>query len=202
MESNPDRWFRRAFAPLWESAVEAMAAVVGARAKDTVFVMNATAAVNAVVNTLHLGPGTACLVTNQTYEACAHVVQNACEKSGATFIVMNLDRATLASYDAMAGKLVGTLREHPTSTFALLDHITSPTAVLMPVKRLCSICHEHGVAVMVDGAHAPGTVQALAVPSYNADWYTGSTVFLSCCCVVWCILAFGAMLQMLHGPRR
>ena len=59
--------------------------------------------------------------------------------------------------------------------FALLDHITSPTAVLLPVGRLCSICRKHGVAVMVDGAHAPGNMLPnLDIPAVGADWYTGN----------------------------
>ena len=65
---------------------------------------------------------------------------------------------------------------HRNIKFALLDHITSPTAVLLPVARLCAVCHKHGVLVMVDGAHAPGNVlPQLDIPSIGADWYTGET---------------------------
>ena len=57
--------------------------------------------------------------------------------------------------------------------WALIDHISSPTATLMPVAALVAACHAAGASVMVDGAHAPGMLP-LAVSALGADWYTGN----------------------------
>ena len=57
---------------------------MGAEPADVVLVKNATAAVNAVVRALELGPGDGCLVTNQTYAACANAVRERCERAVAT----------------------------------------------------------------------------------------------------------------------
>ena len=82
--------------------------------------------------------------------------------SGAAVVTLELDRADLADpdrvvkgLDAALGAADGTVR------FALLDHITSPTAVTLPVARMVAVCKRHGVKVMVDGAHAPGNVPGL-----------------------------------------
>src|SRR5262249_17840914 len=55
----------------------------------------------------------------------------------------------------------------------VIDHITSPTAVIFPVAHLVKIAHARGVPVFVDGAHAPGHLR-LDVGAIGADWYTGN----------------------------
>lgn len=71
------------------------------------------------------------------------------------------------------------LESHPDITFALVDHITSPSAVLLPVKEIASVCREKGVRVMVDGAHSPGQIP-LNLPDMEVDYFTGKykTVWL------------------------
>jgi isopenicillin-N epimerase len=179
MEANPDTWFRRAFRPLWDQAVTAAADLAGAeRSQDVVFVKNATAGVNAVVNTLQLGAGDACLVTTQTYGACANAVSHACERSGATLLRLEVSRRTLSDHDALEAQLLaeldGAAKVGLTVRFALVDHVTSPTAVVLPVRRLCAACRARQVPVMVDGAHAPGNVLPLNIPALGCDWYTGN----------------------------
>lgn len=163
MEANPDRWFRRTFRSKSLAAIAAVARVVGAAPADLVFVKNATAGVNAVLNTLQLGPEDACLITSQTYGACANAVAHCCARSGAALITLDVDRAALSSGDRLAALLEEALGQADNVKFALLDHITSPTAVILPVRRLCSICRAHGVPVLVDGAHAPGNVRFLGL---------------------------------------
>ena len=55
----------------------------------------------------------------------------------------------------------------------ILDHITSSTALLMPVKRLTEVCHRYGVIVLIDGAHTPGQLM-VDYPDVDADFYTGN----------------------------
>jgi isopenicillin-N epimerase len=100
-----------------------------------VFVKNATAGVNAVVRQLQLGPGDACLIADQTYGACANTVRDACTKAGAECISLQTGRDALVSDDIFAAALEQQLTAAPHIKFALLDHITSPSAVLLPVAR-------------------------------------------------------------------
>ena len=57
-------------------------------------------------------------------------------------------------------------------TFSLVDHITSPAAVVMPVKEIVRVCRERGVRVMVDAAHSPGQLP-LDVKDLGAEFLTG-----------------------------
>ena len=53
------------------------------------------------------------------------------------------------------------------------DHITSASAVVMPVKKLAALCRKYNVISVVDGAHAPGQMY-LQVESYGVDVYIGN----------------------------
>ena len=41
---------------------------------------------------------------------------------------------------------------------AIIDHISSCSAMMMPIKAIAKALHSLGVLVMIDGAHAPGQV--------------------------------------------
>ena len=56
---------------------------------------------------------------------------------------------------------------------AILDHITSPSALVLPLKKMIEECRKRGVLVLVDGAHAPGQVE-INLEELRPDFYTGN----------------------------
>jgi isopenicillin-N epimerase len=56
---------------------------------------------------------------------------------------------------------------------AVFDHITSESAIIFPVAELAARCHEQGVAVLADGAHAPGTLP-INLTALGVDWYAAN----------------------------
>jgi isopenicillin-N epimerase len=135
---------------------------VGAAADDLALVLNATAGLNAVLRSLPLGPGDEILTTRHEYGAIELLLDFVAERTGARVV-----RASGVDADAIWAGDTGRTRA------LVVSHITSPTALLLPVDELCGRAREAGVLSVIDGAHAPGQVP-LELERLGADFYAGN----------------------------
>ena len=166
MEANPDRFLRQALPDALRNAARELARFVHASGDDLVFVENATSAVNAVLRSLEFTPGDEILINSQSYGAVRQAVRYVCERSGAKAIEPHVAIPVSGSPQLLPA-ITGRTR------LLIVDHISSPTGLVWPVKEIVAAARERGVRVLVDGAHAPGQLD-LDVPALGADWYTGN----------------------------
>jgi isopenicillin-N epimerase len=54
-----------------------------------------------------------------------------------------------------------------------LSHITSPTAIILPIEELIARARKRGIITVIDGAHAPGQTD-LNIDQIGADFYVGN----------------------------
>jgi isopenicillin-N epimerase len=153
-----------------DAARDTLSAFLGAEPQDVVFVPNATAGVNAVLRSLAFGSEDELLLTNHTYAACRKTVDFVAQRCGARVVVANLPFPCRDEEDIVAAVLQ---RVSPRTRLALLDHVTSPTALILPLERLVSELRTRGVDTLVDGAHAPGMVP-IGLSNLGAAYYTAN----------------------------
>jgi isopenicillin-N epimerase len=170
MEAQPVRFFGREAAPALRAAAGRLAAFVGARSDDLVFIENATAGCNTVLRALDFAAGDEILVLSHGYGAVTKAARYVASRTGARVVEAPVPFPR-ADEDALVAAVVGAIT--PRTKLALLDHITSGSALVLPMARLTAACHVAGVPVLVDGAHAPGNLD-LDVPATGADWYVGN----------------------------
>jgi isopenicillin-N epimerase len=166
MEAEPVQFLWRRYEERLEPARAAVAKFVGAKPKDVVFVTNATTGVNAVMRSLNLRRGDEVLTTNQDYNACHNVLAEAASRAGAKLVTAKVPFPLRNPVDVVESVMRAVTRW---TRIALLDHITSSTAVIFPVAQLVRELERRGVDTLVDGAHAPGMVPinlARLQPSY------------------------------------
>ncbi len=170
IESRPVEVLDRGRGALLQEAKQAVGGFIGAAPEDLGFVTNATGGVNAVMRSLSLGPADEVVTTNHAYNAIRQTLKFVSEHNGPKVVEARIDlpiRSPQTAVEAVAAA-VG-----PRTRLVVIDHITSPTAVLLPIARIIELCAQRGVDVLVDGAHAPGMLE-LDVPSLNAAYYTGN----------------------------
>ena len=141
---------------------EALGAFVGAPADDLALVLNATAGLNAVLRSLPLAAGDEILTTEHEYGAIELLLAFVAERTGARVV-----RAAGVDADAIWAAAT------PRTRVLVVSHVTSPTALVLPVEELCRRAREADVLSVVDGAHGPGQVP-LDLERLGADFYAGN----------------------------
>ena len=170
LEAEPVEFLGRRFAELMRAARESLAAFVGADPDDLVFVPNATTGLNSVVRSLRLEPGDEVLATDHEYGALDRTWTFICEKRGARY-VRRLLPLPIASAEEILDAVWSGVSDRTTVLF--LSHVTSTTAVVLPVAELVRRARERGIVTVIDGAHAPGQIP-LDLAALGADFYAGN----------------------------
>lgn len=170
MERQPVHFLVRELPDLLDAARAELAQFVGANPNNLVFVANATAGVNAVVRSLALQPGDELLTTNHDYNACRNVLNEATARTGAKVVVVPVPFPITDEQQVIDAVLSARTSR---TKFAMIDHITSPTAVVFPARKIALKLAEWGVDTLVDGAHAPGAVP-VDIETMGATYYTGN----------------------------
>lgn len=152
---------------LMRQAAAEVAAFVGARADDLVFVDNTSAGVNAIVRAMPLGPGNEILITDHAYGGIVTAVRYAAARAGATVRVVEMPYPAFNDDECVA-RIEAALT--PNTRLLIVDHIAAESALVFPVRAIVAAAKRQGVPVLVDGAHVPGQV-ALNVSEIGADFY-------------------------------
>jgi isopenicillin-N epimerase len=151
-------------------AIGRIAPFVGARPEDLVFVPNVTTGLNAVLRSVPLGPGDEVVITDLGYGAVALAAGVVTRAQGATLRIAEMPYPLRDAGDVVAA-VARALRSH--TKLVVVDHVTAQSALVLPVAAIVAECHARGVPVLVDGAHAPGSI-ALDIPATGADWYAAN----------------------------
>lgn len=170
LERQPLRFFVDGYEAKLDGVRAALSKLLGGASEDLVFVTNATTGVNTFLRAFPLAQGDEVLTTTHEYNASRNALAHVAQVAGARLVDVNVP-FPLEGEDA----IVESVLAHVTSRtrLALVDHITSPTALVFPIERLVRELKARGVETLVDGAHGPGMVD-IDLDRIGAAAYTGN----------------------------
>lgn len=149
---------------------QALAGYIHCRADDIVYVTNPSYAVNIIAKSFMLSPGDEILSTDLEYGACDMTWNYYCKKNGASYVRRPI-RLPLTSRERFVEDLLTGINSRTKAIF--LSHLTSATALILPVEEVCAVARQKGIVTIVDGAHAPGQLP-LDLSSLRPDIYIGA----------------------------
>lgn len=155
--------------PRLRIAADAVARFLGAEGDDLVFVDNITTGANAVLRSFPFEPDDEVLVTDLGYGGIVRAAQFAAREKGAQVRVVTMPwPPTPEAYASAVVEAVG-----PRTRLAIVDHITAESALVLPLADIARGLQARGVAVLADGAHAPGAIP-FRIADLGVDWYVAN----------------------------
>lgn len=170
LESQPADFLGRRVRGLLAEARASLASYLGAGTDDLVFFPNVTHALNVAARSLPLRTGDEVLTTDHEYGALDRTWRYFCTKAGAEYVRVELplpldDPSRVV--DAIWSRVTDRTR------VLFLSHVTSATAVVLPIRPLIERSRARGIWSVIDGAHAPGQID-LDLDALGADFYGGN----------------------------
>ena len=170
LERQPVEFLARRVRRLLGDARAVLARYVHSDADDLVFVPNATTAVNIVAHSLPLGAGDEVVVSDHEYGAVDRTWRFVCAQSGAALVRAAIQVPVRSEMEIVEQVWSAVT---PRTRAICLSHITSPTALILPVGEIVRRAREAGIISIIDGAHAPGQIP-LDLRALGADFYAAN----------------------------
>ncbi|MBX3390599.1 MAG: aminotransferase class V-fold PLP-dependent enzyme [Phycisphaeraceae bacterium] len=174
MESEPVRFFVEQLQGLMDETRDAVAGFVDCDWDCLAFLPNATTGVAVALENVRLQPGDEILVNDHEYPACLNNVRRIAARTGAKVVKVTLPwplpkaGARQSIIDAILGGIT------PRTKVALVSHVTSPSALVLPIEQLIPVFKQRGILSLIDGAHAPGMIGGLSIRRLDPDFYTAN----------------------------
>jgi len=170
LERQPVEFLGRRHDALMRSARTILAEYLGAQPDNVVYTQNVTISVNIVARSLALGNGDEVLASDHEYGACDRTWHFLARERGFSYINWPVAMPPASTQSLVDGFWRGVT---PRTRLIFLSHITSPSALILPVAEICRRARAVGILTLIDGAHAPGQIP-LDLLRLGADFYGGN----------------------------
>ena len=144
---------------------------------------NASDALQSLIrNYNRLQPGDQVLICDLEYDTVKSAMRWLARYRGVE--VIEIEHSHPASFDSLVASYRAAFEQHPRIKLMALTHVTHRTGLVMPVKAIAACAREHGIDVILDGAHALGQIEfdleelGISFAGYNLHKWIGAPLTL------------------------
>lgn len=174
-EQQPLRFFDRVLLPEVIDVYRTMASWIGASPLNIAILQNVTTALNTIVKSesVQWQQEDEIVTLNIGYGAVKTLLKTLCRARGSTYREIQLEFPL--SSDSILEKVVNGVSDK--TKFLLIDHVTSNTAIKLPIEQIAQACSNRGIVVAVDGAHSLLNLplNCNQLESCGVDYFTTNT---------------------------
>lgn len=190
-ESDVHGFVARKYSKALQHSKEVLAKFLHADIQGLVLLPGATMALNVVLQSYSLAPNDQILTINHAYSSTNLIMREVVKRANARLVVVQIPFPTTKSGDILERILAHATKR---TRLAVIDHVTSRTALVLPIEQIVSHLNARGIDTLVDGAHAPGAVD-VNVNTINAAYYIGD-------CHKWMCAPRGSGFMHIREDRR
>lgn len=129
-----------------------------------------------------LQPGDQLLICDLEYHSVEYAMRWVAQQRGLDII--EITHAHPATYESLLNSYREAFAQNPRIKLMALTHVTHRTGLVMPVQAIIELAREHGVEVILDGAHALGQIDfdlpdmGVAFAGFNLHKWIGAPLTL------------------------
>lgn len=160
-----------------------LAEMMGVRAQSVALTRNASDGLQSLIrNYNRLQPGDQVLLCDLEYDTVKGAMRWLARHRGVE--VIEIDHQHPATYDSLLASYREAFVRYPRLKLMALTHVTHRSGLVMPVQAIAALAKEHGVDVILDGAHALGQIDfnletlGIAFAGYNLHKWIGAPLTL------------------------
>ena len=170
LENQPVQFMTKLLWKNLKKSREALGEFIKCSEKDILLFSNPTMAVNNIIDNLNLSSNDEVLMTQHEYGALVRAWTHSSKKNNFKIIQQKINIPLESKEDFIKQFLSGVSIN---TKVIFISHITSQTALIFPIKEICSFAKKKGIITIVDGAHVPGHVD-LNLKNIDCDYYAGA----------------------------
>jgi isopenicillin-N epimerase len=169
VDREPTGFYRNELDGLLEAARVEVAGFCGATPDGFAFVRNATEGMNCAISALGLGRGDEIVVLSCRYPSIRLALDRYSARVGCVQSEVTIGSGATDEEiaNAIANRVTARTRA------VVLDQIASPTGRILPIGRVSSLLGGSDAILVIDGAHAPGSLH-IPISELSVDVWTGN----------------------------
>ncbi|WP_448109092.1 aminotransferase class V-fold PLP-dependent enzyme [Pseudomonas azerbaijanoccidentalis] len=160
-----------------------VAKLIGMPGESIALTRNASDGLQSLIrNYNRLQPGDQVLICDLEYDTVKGAMRWLARHRGVE--VIEIDHTHPASFDSLLSTYRETFARYPRLKLMTLTHVTHRTGLVMPVQAIAAAAKEHGIDVILDGAHALGQFEfdldelGISFAAYNLHKWIGAPLTL------------------------